>query len=35
MDVNGDGQLTIDELRTALKEIKEIRIPEKELLQVI
>jgi calcium-dependent protein kinase len=35
MDVNGDGQLTYDELKTGLKEIPEINISEDDFMQAM
>jgi calcium-dependent protein kinase len=35
MDVNGDGQLTIDELKNGLKEIPDIHLSEKDILEAM
>ena len=35
MDKNGDGQLTLDELREGLKEIPEIALKEQDITQAM
>lgn len=35
MDVNGDGQLTIEELKNGLKEIPDINLKEDEIVEAV
>jgi len=35
MDMNGDGQLTIEELQAGLKDIQGIKINEKDLINAM
>lgn len=35
MDVNGDGQLTIEELKDGLKEIPDIHLSEKDIVDAM